>query len=178
MTLRVDDYGRYEDIARLRNDGKRPSQSRKRSEHWDDLHLDLIGVIGEAAVAAEYGVRFDTSGYGAGGDSGVDVLIRGIPCAVKTNHRRNGYLLVERDRDIERVDALVLVTGSCHATEKTCDCRQRRPTTWTVNGWISVPWFRALSEEADWGYGPRRFLRANRLSKGTPSRDSLHVLQL
>ena len=104
--------------AHIRNVEKPRWQSRKRSKDYTDLEVDFMGVKGEFASQV-LGIPFDSQGYGAKGDHGVD-LSGGLRAAIKTNHQQaNGYLIVD-DIDISslaKVDILISVLGSCVVTK-------------------------------------------------------------
>ena len=135
------------------------------AEQYGDLQIDFLGVKGEYVVSQVYGVPFDESGYGALGDDGVDIRTP-TPGAIKTNHRRDGYLIVERWRDVHRVDVIHLVDGLCSPPDR-CICRTlpaRESEVWRYVGYITVDDFKVKSELTNWGIGPRRFVRQRHLS--------------
>lgn len=152
-------------IAHARNDGKLPEQSRKQSKKFTDLEVDYMGAIGEYVASAVCDVPFDEQSYGRKGDNGVDMVIRGVKCAIKANHRRNGYLIIERESDVANVDALVLVDGPCDAKLPRCACMVEQngigETTeiWRLVGWMPVQDFLANATETDWGLGRRLWVR-------------------
>lgn len=147
-------------IADRRREGKLPQFSRKKSSEWTDADVDLVGVTGEYAVSVATGEPFDAESHGCLGDGGVDMVVRGVKCGVKTNHRRGGFLMVEFAKDLDPIDALVLVSGEC-GSGPTCSCRIESGdvVNWQVVGWVPVGEFRARCRTADWGFGRRWYMR-------------------
>jgi hypothetical protein len=147
------------ELAHGRNDGKAPAQSRKKTNWATDLQTDFVGLTGEHVASGFYGVPFKAESYGAGGDDGIDLVVNGVSCAVKTNHRRGGYLLVEFEKELEKAEALVLVDGYCDPP-RFCACNRLEmyldtPDIWRVVGWLPVPVFREIHRASDWGHGKR-----------------------
>ena len=166
VTLSVDTLRWLLDVADARNRYKHPSRSRRRSTEYSDLQLDYLGVKGEYVTAHVYDAAFDATGYCRRGDSGVDILTP-TPGAIKTNHRAGGYLLIERWSDLAKVDIVHLVDGPC-APPNRCGCAELPSTDdeiWRYVGWMAVAEFRARSTLANWGLGPRRFVRQNQLTR-------------
>lgn len=150
-------------IADARNDGKSPEQSRKQSKKYSDALVDLMGVMGEYVTAKVYAVEWDTQSYGRGGDRGVDLLCP-APSAVKTNHRRDGYLIIERWSDVEKVQVMHLVDGTCRPPGY-CQCGAgRTEETWRYVGWILTEEFRRVATETDWGLGTRFWCHQSKLN--------------
>ena len=159
--------------AHIRNVEKPRWQSRKRSKDYTDLEVDFMGVKGEYVASQVLGIPFDSQGYGAKGDHGVD-LYGGLRAAIKTNHRANGYLIVD-DIDISslaKVDILISVLGSCVVTKPPlCPCMveqhpeyMARPEFWEVSGWMTVTDFRREKEQSDWGGGLRHWVNQGKVN--------------
>ena len=154
------------DVAKGRNNGKSPEQSRQMSPDWTDLEADYVGVKGEHVLSRVYGIPFDCASYGSAGDRGVDICTP-TPGAIKTNHRVGGYLILERWGDISRVEVMHLVDGPCRPPH-VCVCSDIAPTepqTWRYVGWITVADFTANSKFANWGLGPRRYCEQRYLTQ-------------
>lgn len=152
--------------ARARNAAHCSSASRRASEVFSDDELDIIGALGEAAAAAYYHAEYDRA-IRPEGDAGVDFRVGGVNCAVKFNHRLNGYLMVEErtgdSDDIlvdlpEAVDYIISTTGLCRPPD-TCRCRnliaKPMPFGVVIGGWLSRDDFMALKELRNWGFGGR-----------------------
>jgi|TARA_R100001086_G_scaffold192604_2_gene109840 hypothetical protein len=152
--------------AHGRNDQKTLAQTRRQSDAWTDLEVDYLGLKGEYVIAQLSGESFDETSYGAGGDDGVDIWIHGRPCAIKTNHRWGGYLLVERAHDLRAVSHILLVSGECDARDQQCVCRRLDDLSeerWHYAGWIQVPRFWDDATYANWGYGDRWWVPQSKL---------------
>lgn len=156
--------------AHGRNDGKSPDQSRKKSKKMTDLETDYLGLKGERVTSYVFNTPFDERSYGKKGDTGIDIMIGTTPCAIKTNHRRNGYFVIERQSDFDPaiVKAGLLVDGVCDASDDHCLCVQAEhklevEETWRLVGWIQPAKFWKIAEYADWGYGPRWFVKQDQL---------------
>jgi phenylpyruvate tautomerase PptA (4-oxalocrotonate tautomerase family) len=165
ITITVEELAFLLDVAKGRNNGKSPEQSRKIMKNLTDLAVDFIGVKGEHVISKVYGIPFDCSSYGAGGDDGVDIRTP-TPGAVKTNHRTGGYLVIERWGDVAKVDVMHLIDGPCHPPGN-CVCMDlapQQPQTWRYVGWITVEDFKKYSRFADWGLGPRRYCKQKYLT--------------
>lgn len=146
---------------------KNPQATRRKSTRYTDLELAYMGVQGEYVVAQLYGVHFNGRSYGAQGDDGVDVFTP-TAGAVKTTHLRDGHLIVERWGDLAKVEIIHLVAGPCERGSP-CRCVAMPPVAervWCYAGWITVVDFRRRSHLADWGLGPRRYLRQSELEPG------------
>ena len=157
-------------LAHGRNDAKTSDRSRRRSNEFTDLELDYLGIKGEYVAAEIAGVPFDRTSYGsAGDDNRPDLVISGLRYAIKTNHRLNGYLVVERREDTARADRLLLVNGPCEP-DGLCMCRRigewmACTEQWCVAGWIPIGEFWQLCSLSNWGLGPRWWMRADDLRK-------------
>ena len=143
------------------------NRTRRKATIFNDTQLAYMGVKGEYVVSQVYGVPFNSVSYGASGDSGIDVCTP-TPGAVKTTHRKTGYLILERWGDISKVKVMHLVAGTCQDSEP-CRCVTFPPVedqTWRYVGWVTVEEFKEHSTYANWGLGPRRFMRQSQLHHG------------
>tara|TARA_Y100000310_G_scaffold269467_2_gene282661 strand:+ start:355 stop:960 length:606 start_codon:yes stop_codon:yes gene_type:complete len=169
-----------------RNSAKDPTWTRRKSTVFNDRQLDCLGMLGELAVAKALGLEPDWTIH-VTGDRGVDLVLRnGMKCAVKFNHRKDGYLMVERrandvietDRfggnekakrlhDIDAVDLLVLSNGPCQPPEE-CTCKQRIEDASTypvrLSGWVTKDAFLKKAYYANWGLGGRFYLPVMKLN--------------
>jgi len=105
------------------------------------------------------------------GDRGIDLVKDGETYAVKFNHRRHGYLMVEgRDGDTENnlvdltADYLISVTGRC-VVPGGCVCADQYSYALgfdvLVAGIIARDDFISAKRMADWGLGVRYYVRSN-----------------
>jgi hypothetical protein len=159
--------------ALQRNATKPAASSRRKSDVFSDGELDIIGAWGEAAAAAFCGAQYDDE-IRRSGDDGVDFRVGGLAYAVKYNHRKSGYLMVEqRDgdsevflHDIEQVDVIISTTGLC-LPPRECYCqRLMKPGNHVpviLQGWLFKDEFINRKTLKDWGLGGRWFVHAGRL---------------
>lgn len=150
------------DLGVRRNASKRPEWTRKKSHQMSDALVNYIGLKGEWAAAealSEIGLLgsgIDTRIH-SDGDDGYDlVLSDGRKVAVKFNHRRNGYLVFERESDFPASTPLaLLVFGECRSQ---IDCRctdMERTDRLTIAGWIGHDEFWSKATCSNWGLGVR-----------------------
>ena len=155
-------------LAHGRNASKHPNATRRKSDVFDDVTLDTLGLYGEFAASKVLGCSIDRSISGSG-DSGHDLHWQGKTVAVKYNHRINGFLMVEaRDGDNYptslhdlKSDIIVLVHGTCQPPN--CSCRQRGTINVHVAGWLSREDFLERCFLKDLGLGNRYIVTADRL---------------
>jgi hypothetical protein len=163
------------EIARGRNAAKHSSWSRRASEVFSDAELDMLGMLGEVAVASLLGIDYDAT-ITTCGDNGTDMTTHsGLRVAVKFNHRFNGYLMIEgRSGDSDsklkdlKTDVLILSCSFCDPTHKVCRCRdgllnEGKGSTVLVPGWIYSDTFMSVRQTTDWGLGLRHYVTVQQL---------------
>lgn len=169
------------ELAKARRAGKNPAATRRRSAEWSDISLEILGLLGEHAVAECLGSRLqDSQRYrlitGSTGDGGVDFWYHdGTPIVVKYGHRWKSRLYVEErpgDTDEAWVDVpkdsiLMLVHGRCVKNKCMCEHDISSPNKAIVTclaGWIGEKDFRSRSRKSDFGYGGRYWVESSELS--------------
>lgn len=157
------------DLACGRNDGKAPEQSRLVKKAYGERVSNYTGLKGEYVASVVLGVPFDHHVYGAGGDTGVDLWVRGIPCGVKARHLKDGDLMVQSWDDVMPIEVLLLAQGPCER-DGACVCtdveaRFDEEEVWRLRGWIWVQDFIAEARERDYGLGWRAVMPWRRLNR-------------
>ena len=154
-----------------RNALKDPSWSRRKSDAFMDDELDVLGMIGEYAVARYFGLSPDYSATVCG-DTGSDIVWNGLRIAVKYNHRWKGFLMVEERPDDEldngylrdlASDIIVLATGKC-SPPQTCVCNHPGGIVVILPGWCTRGEFLARMEKRNLGLGGRYIVRCDQLN--------------
>lgn len=155
-------------IGEGRNSAKSSSATRRKSDVFSDAKLDEIGMLGELTLACYLGVELDQCIY-AHGDGGVDFVFNGVTFAIKFNHRRNGYLMVEgREEDTDdslkdlTADAIVLTHGVC-IPKKNCVCSDTGAKWVCVAGWLPTSEFHQKRTVRDLGLGVRHIVTKDQL---------------
>ena len=161
---------KLKDLATRRNGSKKPEWTRRKTDIFNDIEVDLLGLYGEYAVSKYLGVGIDES-ISISGDSGYDIEYNGMRLGVKYNHRVNGYLMVEgRDGDdIESgvmndfsCDGMILVNGICKPPSN-CECIKVEEPIMNIMGWLPKEYFMIDMVEKDWGLGKRYVCNVNQL---------------
>ncbi len=154
-----------------RNALKDPSWSRRKSDVFSDDEVDVLGMIGEYAVAKYFGLSPDYSATVCG-DDGSDLLWNGLRIAVKYNHRWMGYLMVEEraNDDVRRghlcdlsADIVVLATGKCNPPT-VCTCRRAGGIVVALAGWCTKNEFLERMHKRDLGLGGRYIVTQDKLN--------------
>lgn len=166
--LNADECARAKAIGEGRNSAKPSHATRRKSDVFCDAKLDEIGMLGELAMASYLGVDLDEGIY-AHGDGGVDFIFNGVSFAVKFNHRREGFLMVEgRAEDTDHclhdlnADAIVLTHGVCVPGSK-CVCNEIGPKWVCLAGWLPTREFLQKRTTRDLGLGVRHIVKKDQL---------------
>ncbi len=162
--------------AQARQQHKIASTSRKKDRAWSDLAVHYLGLKGEYVVKTAHGIPFDDEAYGAHGDSGIDVRISGLDCAIKARHLRTGDHVVEFPKDLEHVSHVLFVRGECRKDLCLCrSCDVEWAETWTFCGWLTVEEFWQRATKDDWGYGPRWWVHQGQIHDTLLSRQMVRL---
>jgi hypothetical protein len=157
-------------IGTARNACKRPEMSRRMSDVFSDSEVDVLGMMGEYAVAEYLGASVDESIH-MHGDNGTDLTFRGHTVSVKYNHRWRGFLMVEERQgdDIHsglvndlKTDLIVLSHGKC-MPPKTCVCRDAGGIVVVLAGWLTRDEFISTASHRDLGLGGRYIVTCDKL---------------
>ena len=135
-----------------------------------DVDLHVAGVCAEYAVAKLLGLVMDESVSRAGNKRGWELALPGgMTIDVKYRAKRGwDYALKGSDPAEFKADIGVLVWPGL----------VREPaTTFEVIGWISRTVFGLRSEEGDFKFGPRLFVRAARMTDMQHLEDHIRCLQ-
>lgn len=177
MKLSKDEVLYLRGYASQRNESKDPSWTRRKSDQYTDLQVDLMGLCGEYVASLALNADVDLA-ISSSGDPGHDLLVdfshrRQVPVGVKFNHRLNGYLIVEPNRkDSEekmydfRSDLVVLVSGVCRPKSGFCTCSPDliHEQDFHLAGWITRDRFMSIRTPVNWGLGDRWYVRQSDLN--------------
>ena len=139
--------------------------SKKYDENRSEFELHYIGAMGECAVSKQYDVPMDERVH-RGGDNGIDLVINGWDCHVKTiafTGPNPHYLM-------DDMSCFTAPVGIC--------CQVLSPTKVKILGCIHRKEFAKKSTSRDFGYGPRLSLSVKDLKPiqvlfdNTPPTDS------
>ena len=116
--------------------------SKKHDESKSEFELHYIGAMGEYAVSKEHGAPMDERVH-LGGDDGVDFVINGYECHVKTFT----YTGPNPEFFIDDID--------CFTAEIGIGTRVLSPTRVEISGCISRKRFEKYMVKKEYGYGSR-----------------------
>jgi hypothetical protein len=127
-------------LARLRTEPKRAAGIKHNfTTPEGDVFGDLVGIKGEYAVAAYFGVRFDTYiGRPHEGDHGVDLTVGDKSIQVKSTVHKYGRII---HRESDNSDILILTVVDGNSVE--------------IIGWCLKETFDRKKYIRDMGYGER-----------------------
>jgi len=140
-------------------------KSKKYAKDRGEFELQYLGSMGEFALHKEYDVPLNMDVH-VGGDDGIDIVINGWPCHVKTiafTGPNPHYLM-------DNMECFTAPVGIC--------CQALSPTKVKILGCIHRKEFAKKSETRDFGYGPRLSLPVESLKPiqvlfdNTPPTDS------
>jgi hypothetical protein len=117
-------------------------RSRKYDKNKTEFELHYVGAMGEFAIGKEYPAALDYDIYPIG-DDGVDIVLWGHDCQVKTfafNRKGIDFFIDNMDEFKAPVAIGVQILSSIRVRIMGCISKQR---------------FQKISTEKDYGYGPR-----------------------
>ena len=125
-------------------------KSNKYAKDRGEFELQYLGSMGEFALHKEYGSPLNMDVH-IGGDNGIDIVINGWPCHVKTiafTGPNPHYLM-------DDMSCFTAPVGIC--------CQALSPTKVMILGCIHRNEFAKKSTSRDFGYGPRLSLPVENL---------------
>lgn len=131
--------------AERRNVGKQPNGvvDRKHATRFDDFSVNLIGMMGEYAVARSLGIKVDTEISLKGDGGAVDLDYKGVTIQVKTT-ATTGQLIFD---SLAHFKADVAI-----------GCKIIAPNKVKICGWVTQDVFYQNHYTTDYGFGPRKVM--------------------
>lgn len=133
----------YRHLAQLRCDPRRSKGFNPKK--YSRIEANIIGIMGEAAVADLLEVEFDRRFLPNGDGNVEDLNINGWSIQVKTNSKRNGAMIYNHVDDFKS-DIAVLVYA------------EPKQNFAVIAGWADCQTFRRLHKTGNFGYGERVYL--------------------